>query len=321
MSGILVTGIGGVVGQGILKNIRNEYDDLHLVGTNVVPVSGGNFLCNQVYQVPYGDHSDYLRQVLMIIEKEEVDLIIPSTDLESYVLGENQSLIPIPVATSASEVTKICLDKYHTHNAFLAYSIPFAPSCLPSEYQGQWDSVIVKPRQGRGSRGIHINPADMHEFDDTYLVQKLFEGDEITTACYITQRREVHSMITLSRELDSGNTSKAEVTFDYDDKLKPIVETMVSNFEFRGSINIQSIVSPEGIVPFEINCRISGTNSIRSHFGFKDVKWTLQEWLLQEAIDRPVITSGCAIRVINDLIYPGKRLMEVSNTDDEFLLK
>ena len=76
----------------------------------------------------------------------------------------------------------------------------------------------------------------------------------------------------MTRTLESGATTYCKVIRDYDDTLTNIAENITRNTDMVGSFNIQSIVDDNNMVhPFEINCRISGTNSIRSHFGFKDV--------------------------------------------------
>jgi carbamoyl-phosphate synthase large subunit len=73
----------------------------------------------------------------------------------------------------------------------------------------------------------------------------------------------------------------------------------------KGSFNIQSIVNHNGdVIPFEINCRISGTNSIRHNLGFQDVKYTLQEFLYNELPDKPKPINGMATRILLDVIYP-----------------
>ena len=86
---------------------------------------------------------------------------------------------------------------------------------------------------------------------------------------------------------------------------------MIANAEFRGSANLQSIVTDDGIVvPFEINCRISGTNSIRANFGFEDVKYTLMEYLYGTTPPKPIITKGIATRIMLDVIYPFAKSIE-----------
>jgi carbamoyl-phosphate synthase large subunit len=96
---------------------------------------------------------------------------------------------------------------------------------------------------------------------------------------------------------------------------------MMKNFPFRGSINIQSKVTKKGIIPFEINCRISGTNSLRSQFGFNDVAFTIQDFYYKREPDMPNITYGSAMRIVKDIIYPGMSLDKIRNKDDKFYIR
>ena len=317
MKKVLVTGIGGVVGQGILRNIRAAYADIYIVGTNVTMISSGNFYCDKVIKVPFSYEESFRAEMKRIVEEEAIDLIIPSTDYESYYLGLFQSDYSCYVASSPAEVTSMCLDKLINYKEFNKKGIPFAGSLLPSEYSNQFPKTIVKPREGRGSRNIFVNPASPSQFDDTYVVQELLEGPEITTTFYIDKKGELLGMITFYRELEMGNTTRCEVVDQYDDQLLPLIQKIISSFPFRGSCNLQSMVTENGVIPFEINCRISGTNSVRSQFGFEDVKYTIEEYLFDRALTKPVIRKGAAMRIILDAIFHDTTLNEITSSKPE----
>jgi carbamoyl-phosphate synthase large subunit len=176
---------------------------------------------------------------------------------------------------------------------------------------------VVKPREGRGSRNVHVDPPDPRLFGDDYLVQEYLEGEELTTSFYVRKDGTLHGLITLARELEQGNTAKCEVIDRHDGELRAMIEALVARFPFRGSCNLQTRATVSGVIPFEINCRISGTNSVRSQFGFRDVAYTIQEYLYDQVPDEPRITKGSAIRVIMDIIYPGITLDQVSNRFDD----
>jgi carbamoyl-phosphate synthase large subunit len=308
---VLVTGVGGNVGQGIVRNIRASFPDLRIVTTDIGTLTAAHHFCDAFYQVPYCYEESFKTRILEICHSEKIDIIIPATDYEAYHLGLLSSELP-PVIASSSEVTSICLDKLKTFECFKESNIPFAKSCLPKDYQEQWKNVIVKPREGRGSRGIHINPNNVQQFDDSYTVQPLLEGDEITSAFYVTKKGDVYGPVTFRRELSNGMTERCETTNDYDDQLHPLIQKMVEEFPFRGPVNIQGIVEPgKSLIPFEINCRYSGTNSIRTQFGFEDIKYGLQEYLFNEEPKKPQITQGSAIRVFMDVIYPNQKLSDL----------
>ena len=50
---VLVTGIGGNVGQGILRNTIVYQKKIRIVGVNTELVTAGTHLCDIVYQVPF----------------------------------------------------------------------------------------------------------------------------------------------------------------------------------------------------------------------------------------------------------------------------
>lgn len=303
---VLVTGIGGNVGQGILRNILVLKWDIRLIGTNTEAVSAGNHLCDKTYKVPFGNSKAYIPKMATICRSEEVDLIIPSTGYESYSLSRSGKRLPT-VATSDREAHEVFLDKYRTSLEFQKFQIPFAKTSLPKDFRGRhFSEIIVKPREGRGSRDVHVKPAHPQRFSSEYIVQEYLSGAEITSAFYVTRQRKVLGPITFKRELAYGATAKCSVYFGHQRQVRNLIEKIVRNFPIYGSCNVQAIVSGHQVIPFEVNCRISGTNSIRAHFGFPDVEFTLREYLFgQKLTHQPRIKKGAAVRLLTDVIYPG----------------
>jgi carbamoyl-phosphate synthase large subunit len=319
MSNVLVTGIGGNVGYGILRNIKNSYPDIELIGVNTERVSAGNHLCAKVYQVPFSTDADYIPVIQRICDKHKISLIIPSTDYEVYVLAKNLRGLPT-IAASPAETSKLFLDKYLSYQAINKIDLSFAESILPSDYDGRFEKTILKPREGRGSRNLFFNPKNPKEFSDEYVVQPLLVGKEITTAFYVTKQNRLHGHITLSRQLAGGATNSCEVVLGYDAEIERYLSKLIQKIDIKGSCNMQSIVTDHGVVPFEFNCRISGTNSIRSQFGFKDVSYTVEEYLYNRLPEKVEIVQGASIRILHDIIYPGKTLAEIGDRSDEFYI-
>ena len=307
---IWVTGIGGNVGQGILRNLRARFPNYRLVGSNVNKVSAGNFWCDEVVQLPFAWDADFHQRCVELVNKYQVDLIIPSTDFEVYYLSLIARDLP-KIVGCPSEEAGVFLDKMKTFEAFEKWDIPFAKSFEVNQFDGQVARYLAKPKMGRGSRGLLFQPADWKDLGSDYMIQEWAEGKEITTAFYVTKERMVHGHITMSRSLQNGTTMECEVTKDYDYLVTPIIEKMNRHFHLVGSLNIQSIITNDGIVPFEINARISGTNSVRSQFGFDDVQYLVSEYLLNEVPPAVNVELGSAVRVIMDIIYPGKNLSQI----------
>ena len=316
---ILVTGIGGNVGQGIIRNIIASEYPVKIIGTNISVLSAGNHLVDLFYEVPYGYDNEYIPLLKKISEKEKVDLIIPSTDYETYFLSKNQNEFSCKIACSGTNSTEIYLDKFVSWQMHEKHNIPFAKSVLPSDYKSQFNKAIAKPRKGRGSKGLIFNYTnDPLLKDEEYLIQELHEGTEITTAVYRSFiDDEILGLISMERSLENGATTYCKVISDYDEKILEIAKGMTKAFDLKGSFNIQSIITKKSeIIPFEINCRISGTNSIRSSFGFKDVQYTIEELLWGIKPEKPEIIPGIAFRYLSDIIYPNPKEIKGINKDN-----
>ncbi len=320
---ILVTGIGGNVGQGIVRNIRGTRYKARIIGANITEFSAGNHLVDAFYKLPFGYELNYIPEIKKIIEKENVDLIISSTDFESYYLALCQGELQCLVAGSESQTSGMYLDKYLTYLNHKTSKIAFAESCLPSNYKGQYSQALAKPRKGRGSKGLLFNINDVSGLtDDEYMIQELHTGIEITSAVYRRYKDgEVHGIISMERTLENGATTYCKVVTEYDNEVIKIAQSMCENNSgLKGSFNIQSIAKSNGeVIPFEVNCRISGTNSIRAAFGFKDVQYTIEELLWNIEPEKPIITNGVAYRYLTDVIYANSEVLNGTNTDNFIL--
>lgn len=310
---ILVTGIGGNVAHGVLRNILNLKIKAFLVGIDVKKVSAGNHLCDKVYQVPFSSSADYIPAIIKICKKDSIDLIIPTTDAEVYYLAKVKEKLPT-IAASDAEIAHTFLNKYKTYLAFKKFNIPFAETKLPSEYKNDFKEIIVKPMEGTGSKGILINPKNPHKLPDDYVIQKLYKGEEITTGFYVTKDRKLLGFITFKRSLYHGTSTICEVTSRYDTALKKLVKRMVRHFDIKGSCDIQSIATEDGkVMPFEVNCRLSGTNSIRGEFGFEDVRYAIDEYLFNKKPKKPSIKKGSSIKIWVDVVYPNISLDKIKD--------
>jgi len=307
-----------MVGQGILRNLRSLDRGIAIHGTDVRRVSAGNHLCDSVHALPYAYDPAYVPAVAALVRTLGIDLVIPSTDYETYHLGLNADAIGASVAASPPETSALCLDKYRTYEAFHAHGIAFADSVLPSAYAPRHPRIIVKPREGRGSRGIHVDPPQPQSFDDSFVVQEYLDGPELTTTFYVTRTGRLHGSITFVRELEAGSTSRCEVTTEHEAAIDKLIAQMLAHFPFRGSCNLQSRVTTAGVIPFEVNCRISGTNSIRSQLGFPDVEYTVDEYLFDREPAAPRVSGGCAIRMTYYIVFPELTLDQIRDRHDHF---
>ena len=318
---VLVTGVGGNVGQGVLRILRacgvggGDGAPYRLVGTNTRRLSPGVHLCDVAEQVPPARDERYADVLRGLCERHDVALVIPCTDDETVFAGRASP--GASVAGTDPETAALFLDKLSTFRALEGAGVPFAPTCLPSEWDGRWEFTIVKPRTGRGSRGVVRDAADPGAFDDTNVVQRRVVGTEITSAFYVRRDGALHDVLTMERELDrTGTTVRCHVAHRHDVAVRAVIERLAGAFAIRGCCNVQSIVDDAGRVwPFEVNCRVSGTASVRHALGFRDVEWLVREHLFGEAppvLEAPV--EGTALRLLMDVVYRGTQPGDVRDS-------
>ena len=144
---ILVTGIGGNVGQGIIRNIRKNFPLIHITGINVTSFSAGNHLCDAFYLVPFANSDTYIIALIDICTIEKIALIIPSTDYEVYFLSVNRFRISSAIAVSGGLASELYLDKYLPFSIIRNIIFHLLPLPCPQNIKG--NLLLVLPNHER----------------------------------------------------------------------------------------------------------------------------------------------------------------------------
>lgn len=213
---------------------------------------------------------------------EDVGLVITTSEMEVLTFGEAKSKLPFALV-SAPSITPKLLDKYFTYQMFRDLELPFCETWLPSQFPDSLlNECIVKPRQGERSIGIQWNPAHLRGFSDAdFIAQRIVKGVELTSAFYVSKNTPIGGVFTLARTFGGGGCVY-DVCPEFNEKLLFIIRKLIDYGGILGPCNLQSFIVDRELLPFEVNARFSSSNYIRAHFGFEDVKWSIQEYVLQE---------------------------------------
>ena len=82
MKRILVTAIGGDIGQSIAQCLRDNEDGMFVFGTDIHDKHGGSLFVDQFQEVPSAKSTDYLQTLSDFVKKENIDVIIPVNENE-----------------------------------------------------------------------------------------------------------------------------------------------------------------------------------------------------------------------------------------------
>lgn len=281
---ILITGIGGDIGQSIIKCLKATNYEIFLVGCDIDPYASGRKNITKFIIAPEATKiEEYYKFICGAIENYAIKYIYPSTEQEIIFFDKYRDYFDkkdITVFINSSFILNSFLDKYKTVNFLREKGIPYPDTYLVTEYKDQLIyPFVMKSRKGSGGRTvIKINNSDEFNFykkriNDAIVQEYLGDDNEEYTTGVFSDGNNIFS-ITFKRKLGHGGWSKI-VELTIDNKVSNLAEKIARYSNLVGAINIQTRRTTKGFIVFEINPRFSSTVYFRYFFGFRDVKWWL----------------------------------------------
>ncbi|WP_409316567.1 ATP-grasp domain-containing protein [Pseudomonas sp. KCJK9016] len=317
MTTVLVTGVGAIIGYGLLRSLKTSDPKVRLVGTDIFANAVGQAWCDVFEQAPLTKSAGYLQWLGETIEKHKVDLVIPGIEQDVYRLSDERdsiSTFDCKFVLNNPELISLSRDKWAMHQALLNLD---DPSRIPSYLTGEFASLssllgtpfILKPRSGYASKGLvkvksaedFISNADT--LGDHLLAQPLIgtDDDEYTVGVFGNGTGSVCASISMQRYLSKdGSTANARIV--HDDSLLNTVIRLCTHFNPVGPTNLQFRRDGLEWKLLEINPRVSSTSSIRTAFGFNEAAMCVDFYLNRNEPSQPTIKSGFATRFIEDLV-------------------
>ena len=289
MINALVTGVGGGVGQGIIKSIKMIDDlDIRIIAADMSEKAAGLYAGNVSRLVEACTAPNYLNTLAKIFEKDSIDYYFPGTDVELEFCAKNKEHIQdrygVKTVISSLETVLIADDKFKTYmflkdNDFFFPETKWLKDFVPSEAMNF--PVIVKPAVGCRSIGVYkvLNNKELYKHlmnSDGVVVQELVGNDESEYTCTVVKvNGKLSPVLALKRVLRSGDTYRAEPI--QSDVIEQYVFEVASKLEIDGACNFQLRLDTLGVPKiFEINCRFSGTTPFCSQLGFNPVEFYLK---------------------------------------------
>lgn len=320
MYNIAITGVGGGVGQSILKSLTGT--DYNLIGLDGELLGAGLYATPSSYLIPYAKDEKYISTLLDICKKENVHLLFPGLDAELKPLSlhvDQFAAIGTKVIVSAPEVVSISDDKQLTYDKLTKFgvNVPFTTSLSNYSPKEVDFPLIIKQKVG-GARSKNIfltrNLTDWEnalskigQHQDDYIVMEYIEGDEYTCGT-INLDGVCKGVIVMRRILRDGDTHKC---FTVNDKvIEKQVRQVVENIKPFGACNIQLRVKNGIPYVFEINARCSGTTAARTLSGFNEPKM-IADFLLKGIEPTYQIKEQTILRYWKELVVENSEVEDL----------
>ncbi|MDQ3621037.1 MAG: ATP-grasp domain-containing protein [Verrucomicrobiota bacterium] len=322
---LLITGVGGPLGQALIKAARRSAVPCRVLGSDRVWLSIGLDWVDKAYVIPDSTHGEeYIRAIREICEAEKASLVLPGSDGELQVLSDHAATLQestgAVVVASPPAVLRVAMDKWETCRFLEHAGLNFPRSAQLQDndaverlVQEFGFPLIAKPRRGSGSRGLYKlrTRADLEylkSLPGEIILQEYLQPDEeeYTVAVYTLKEGGTVGSISFKRELLAGNTYRAWVSQNA--AVQAEAEAVVEALRPSGPCNVQLRLTARGAVTFEINSRFSGTTAMRAHFGYNEVEMAIRDLVLGEPVPKPIVKSGIAMRFWDESYFDPERL-------------
>jgi carbamoyl-phosphate synthase large subunit len=317
MFNILVSGASGIVGYGCMRSLRKSNLPLTIIATSIYEDSIANVFCDIFEKAPFTSDACYLDWLINIIQKYNIDLIIPCIEADVFKWNENRSALgktKAKIVLNTESLINLCQDKwlfYEKLNNYLPqYVIPSTLSCNFDNITAKFGlPFLLKPRKGYASKGIvYINSeadflSQKKNLGSKLMAQPIIGSTEkeYTIAAFFDNNSKLCSHISLKRKLaPAGFTEIANVVKL--EQMESILNEMAAVFKPIGVTNFQFRVEKSVFKLLEINPRISSSTSIRTLFGYNESAMCVNYYLKGLLPIQPEIVTGKVIRYTEDYV-------------------
>ena len=313
---VLVTGIGTIIGYGIINSLRHSKYDVHIVGMDMNKNAVGKHWCDEFVVAEPAASEKYINFLKETIDNYHIDLVLLGIEQDMNKISDCRDELGHyldKIVINKKNIIDLTNDKWLTYQFLSENGFPAIESTLENRFEELMSffggSFLVKPRQSYSSRGIK-KIQDRLTFDyykqllgDQFMAQRIIGDDdhEYTAAAFGYGDGSASEPIVLKRRLSfEGSTLTAEVV---DSKIiEDSIRRLTKLLKPVGPTNFQYRIENNKAFLLEINPRVSSSTSMRYAFGFNEAEMAIEFYLNHNRIEHPIIKKGKAVRYISDYI-------------------
>ncbi len=296
---VLVTALGGDLGQALVKALRIGETDFEISGCDVDDSGVGQAFVSRFHAVPAASDAAYVTAVDELCRRNESDVIVPASEAEISALAQVGPRLPggTVVVCQPWQWLRVfgdklgCMRALERHLPIAAFADSSDAQAVARVVQRVGFPLVVKARRSSGSRGVTI----VRTADE--LAGRIADGPSSVVQEFIDDRAGEFSVgvfvcddftevLAFRRELRGGGCSWFAET-SQDKAVTEYTRAFAKASGLRGSANIQVRKSSGGVRLLEVNPRFSSLVAARAICGFRDAEWSIQLALAHSASRPP----------------------------------
>lgn len=291
---ILITGMGGDLGQAMAKALRLMDISVEIIGTDAGIRSTCGMFADRSYSLPPASAAEYGDAMAQLVSREDVAAVVPGSEAEILALarlahegrlGFSCPLVCLPYDHLQTFGDKLrCFGHLADSVRLPAFADGLDRLAVEVLVTATGFPCVVKSRLSCGSKtlGIAHSMSDLEALlarTPFPVVQEFIDGSEGEFTLGIYVRADDVRAIAFRRELGPiGASWFAETVFDQPDVLDYAMRVARAT-GMQGSFNVQVRKGKGKIGLLEINTRFSSLVAARAAAGFRDMEWSLKDAL------------------------------------------
>ena len=326
---VLVTCIGGGIGQSVVDSLRMRKDKYFLIGSDGNPFNYAVPDCDITLSLPKISDRGYIESLLRAVAEHNVDIVIPGHDGELPLFAEAAQQFEAKgckVVVSDVDLVSLSRDKLLWSQVFRKYTNKVVASCSVNEAKEHGCSsdvhlpAIAKPRGGSASSGLKIVAGfdDLENVPNDYVVQsflfpqktdpdyavvrkavslgRVVQVSEVSVQLVYSGSGELLGKMATRNRLKEGvpvviEPIDSSIVWDAVDEVRSVIE----RFSPKGPINLQGRLTEDGLIFFELNPRFTGITGNRAQFGFNEVSLVIDNLVRGDV--RPLFNNAGRVGV------------------------
>ena len=167
---VLLTCVGGELAPEMIISLKSSIrHDVIVIGVDANEQAAGRIFCDEFAVVPFGSDISYVKKIIELIVRYDIDLIIPTSDEEALALSAaKEELVEYNTTLACVDrnTLDILTDKAKTYGKLVDSGIhvpnwrhvsdSYELRQVVPELFNKYGDIVVKPVCERGGRGVHV---------------------------------------------------------------------------------------------------------------------------------------------------------------------
>jgi carbamoyl-phosphate synthase large subunit len=265
MNRVLFTGGGGAGNEAIFRLFSDLYET-HFADAEESAFAGV-IPRDRRHVIPFPSSAKFVAELASLCRTQNIDLIVPGVDEELEKIPDVvESCAGLAAIMPQKEFVLAMLDKLTMVQTLARHGLATPRTVTFDRAEEIGFPCIVKPRRGRGSRGVmtieDANQAGayltlMGGDAADYIAQELLSGQEYTVLVAADRGGALGAVVPMKVLSKKGITIRAETESEI--KVIDYCSALHRALPAGGLYNVQLMLGDGCVTPFEINPRISTT--------------------------------------------------------------